>query len=124
MLRPLILAAAALTLAACSTTGESTQTASSAAPAQDCFRNDDIFGYGVIDDHNIEVRARGRYYIFTTNWNARDLDWTQSVAIRSSTGWICVGNGLGVDIIGGDPQRRFPVSSITRKPDEPEPTGS
>jgi len=127
MLRPLLLAAAgALALAACSSSGASnTQTTSaSSAPAQDCFRNDDIFGYGVIDDHNIDVRARGRHYIFTTNWNARDLDWTQAIAIRSSTGWICVGNGLGVEIIGGDPQRRFPVSSITRRADEPEPTGS
>jgi len=124
MLRPILLAAAAaLTLAACSSTGGETQTAST-APAQDCFRNDDIFGYGVIDEHNIDVRARGRHYIFTTNWNARDLDWTHAIAIRSSTGWICVGNGLGVEIIGGEPQRRFPVSSITRRPDEPEATGS
>lgn len=125
MLRPLLLAAAALTLAACASSAASdTQTASTNAPAQDCFRNDDIFGYGVIDDHNIEVRARGRYYIFTTNWDARSLDWTQAIAIRSSTGWICTGNGLGVDIIGGEPQRRYPVSSITRRPDEPEATGS
>lgn len=124
MLRPFLLAAAAaLTLAACSSTGGETQTAST-APSQDCFRNDDIFGYGVIDEHNIDVRARGRHYIFTTTWNARDLDWTQAIAIRSTTGWICTGNGLGVEIIGGDPQRRFPVSSITRRPDEPEPTGS
>jgi hypothetical protein len=124
MLRPLVLAAAALTLAACSTAASDTQTASDAAPAQDCFRNEDIFGYGVIDDHSIDVRARGRHYIFTTEWDARELDWTQAIAIRSSTGWICVGNGLGVEIIGGSPQRRFPVSSITRRPDEPEPTGS
>ncbi|HRO04521.1 MAG TPA: DUF6491 family protein [Terricaulis sp.] len=124
MLRPLLLAAAALALTACSSSGASDTHASTTAPAQDCFRNDDIFGYGVIDDHNIDVRARGRHYIFTTDWNARDLDWTQAIAIRSSTGWICVGNGLGVEIIGGEPQRRFPVSSITRKPEEPEPTGS
>lgn len=124
MLRPLLLAAAALTLAACSTAAGDTQSASTTAPAQDCFRNDDIFGYGVIDDHSIDVRARGRHYIFTTEWDARDLDWTQAIAIRSTTGWICVGNGLGVEIIGGDPQRRFPVSSITRRPDEPEATGS
>lgn len=125
MLRPLLLAAAALTLAACASSAASdTQTASNAAPAQDCFRNDDIFGYGVIDEHNIDVRARGRHYIFTTNWDARELDWTQAIAIRSSTGWICTGNGLGVEIIGGEPQRRYPVSSITRRPEEPEPTGS
>ncbi|HRE44764.1 MAG TPA: DUF6491 family protein [Terricaulis sp.] len=124
MLRSLFLAAAALTLAACASTGASEQTASAAAPAQDCFRNDDIFGYGVIDNHNIEVRARGRYYILTTNWNARDLDWTQAIAIRSPTNWICVGNGLGVEIIGGEPQNRYSVVSIQRKPEEPEATGS
>ena len=108
MLRPLLLAAAALTLAACSSTSGDTQTAASGAPAQDCFRNDDIFGYGVIDDHNIDVRARGRHYIFPIG--TRDLDWTghrHPLVHR----WICVGNGLGVEIIGSDPQRRYPAPS-------------
>lgn len=125
MLRPILYAAAALALAACaSTPADSGPQTAENAPGQDCFRNDDIFGYGVIDEHSIDVRARGRHYIFSTNWNARDLDWTQAIAIRSTTGWICTGNGLGVEIIGGDPQRRYPVSSITRRPDEPEATGS
>lgn len=125
MLRPLILAASALALAACSTAArDDAAQSASAAPAQDCFRNDDIFGYGMVDDHTIEVRARGRYYVFGTNWNVRDLDWSQQIAIRSATSWICTGNGVGVEIIGGSPERRYPITSITRKAEEPDPVGS
>lgn len=121
MLRTTLLAlAAALTLGACATPEET-----AAAPdGRDCFRNDDIFGYGVVDDHTIDVRANGRHYLMTTSWNARELDWTQQIAIRSATGWICTGNGLGVEIIGGDPPRRFPVNSVARRPDEPAVSGS
>lgn len=120
----LLAAAAAVTLAACSTTTETT-TASNAAPAnRDCFRNEDIFGYGIVDDHTVSVRAGSRRYLLTTNWNARDLDWTQSIAIRSTTSWICTGNGLGVEVIGGEPVRSYPINSITRAPEEPVPSGS
>lgn len=124
MLRTTLLAfAAALALAACATPEE---TASAGPPeGRDCFRSADIFGYGVVDDHTIDVRANGRHYLMTTNWNARDLDWTQQIAIRSATGWICTGNGLGVEIIGGDPPRRFPVDGVQLRPEAPaEQTGS
>jgi len=107
MLRTTLLAvAAALALAACATPEE---TASAGPPeGRDCFRSADIFGYGVVDDHTIDIR-----------------DWTQQIAIRSTTGWICTGNGLGVEIIGGDPPRRFPVNGIQPRPEAPaEQTGS
>ncbi|MBL8531125.1 MAG: hypothetical protein JNK94_05270 [Hyphomonadaceae bacterium] len=123
MLRNTLLAAALIALSACAST--ETSGASQAAPAdRDCFRNADIFSYGVIDNYNVRVRARGHDYIFTTNWNARDLDWTQAIAVRSVTGWICTGNGLGVEIIGGEPRRTYPIVSIARAPEEPAPTGS
>jgi len=125
MLRHTFVAAALTALAACaSATDGATDTASTAPSSQDCFRNDDVSGYGVIDDRSVSIRARGRDYIMTTLFNARDLDWTQAIALRSTTGWICTGNGLGVEIIGGEPTRRYPVNSITRAPEEPEPTGS
>lgn len=117
----MIAAAALLTLAGCASTA--TENAASAGP-RDCFRADNVSGYSVIDDHNIGVRAGARSYILTTTWNARDLDWTQAIAIRSTTDWICTGNGLGVDIIGGNPERTFPVSSIARAPNDEQPTGS
>jgi hypothetical protein len=121
MLRTTLLAAACLALTACAT--QETQTAG-ATSGRDCFRNDDIFGYTIVDDHNVSVRAGARDYILTTTWNARDLDWSQAIALRSTQGWICTGNGLGVEIIGGRPPRRYPVSSITRAPEPAPATGS
>lgn len=122
MLRTAVFAAALLALGACASTQES---ASNQPPAdRDCFRNADIFGYTIIDNHNVGVRANGRDYIFTTTWNARSLNWAERIAVRSPTGWICTGNGLGVDVIGGEPARTYPISAITRAPDEPTPTGS
>ncbi len=109
-----VLAAGALALSACAA---STQTAES-TEGRDCFRQANVTGYQVIDEHNIGVSVgANRQYILGTAWNARDLDWTQAIALRSSTGWICTGNGLGVEILGGEPQRVYPVNSITRAPD-------
>lgn len=107
--------AAALLLAACAT-----EPNSEAAGDRDCFRAANVNGYSVIDDHNVRVTVgASRDYILGTTWNARDLDWTRTIAIRSSTGWICTGNGLGVQIIGGEPSRTYPITSITRAPEQP-----
>lgn len=113
---------AALALAGCATQ-EGTQTT---ATERDCFRAEDVNGYSIIDNHNIGVRVgASRNYILSTTWNARDLDWTQAIALRSSTSYICTGNGLGVEVIGGEPRRNYPITSVTRAPtDEPAPTGS
>ncbi|HVK82340.1 MAG TPA: DUF6491 family protein, partial [Verrucomicrobiae bacterium] len=121
MIRMGIAIVTALALSACATS-ESTQNSA----ARDCFRAEDVSGYSVIDDHNIGVRVgASRNYVLSTTWNARDLDWTHAIAIRSGAGFICTGNGLGVELIGGEPRRNYPVTSITRATtDQPEPTGS
>ncbi len=105
--------AAALALSACATEGTATQDTA----ARDCFFSSTISGYSVIDDNTVEVRAGSDRYRLSTLWNARDLDWTQDIAIRSATGSICTGNGNGVEIIGGEPRRTYPISSITRAPE-------
>lgn len=110
------------TLAACASTDAP---GNQSAATRDCFNSDQVSGYGVIDDHNISVSiGASRRYILSTTWNARDLDWTQAIAIRSSTGRICVGNGLGVSLIGGEPQRTYPVTQISRAPDDNAVQGS
>jgi hypothetical protein len=106
---------ATLLLAACATTPQ-TETASE----RDCFRASSVNGYSVIDDHNVRLTVgANRYYVLNTAWNVRDLDWTHAIAIRSATGRICTGRGLDVDIIGGDPRRTYPITSIARLPDQP-----
>lgn len=112
------------TLAACASTSTSTESQQSAS-SLDCFRSEQVSGYSVIDDHNVGLSVgASRQYVLTTSWNARDLDWTHAIAIRSATGRICTGNGLGVSLIGGDPQRTYPVSQIARAPDDNPVQGS
>jgi len=111
-MRTSFLALAALALSACATEGATEESA-----ARDCFFASTVSGYSVIDNNAVEVRAGSDRYRLTTLFNARDLDWTQNIAIRSTTGSICTGNGNGVEIIGGEPRRTYPVSSIARAPE-------
>lgn len=110
----------ALALAACASTTDGSQSASN-----DCFNSSQARGFNVIDRNHIGLSVgANRTYILTTAWNANDLDWTHAIALRSSTGRICTGNGLGVDLIGGDPQRTFQITNIERAPDDQAVEGS
>jgi hypothetical protein len=110
------------TLGACATSDGAQQTSGS---SNDCFRSEEVRGFNVIDNTHIGFRVgANRNYILTTMWNARDLDWTQAIGIRSSTGRICTGNGLGVELIGGEPRRTYPIVSIERAPGDETIEGS
>lgn len=115
------------TLAACAASATGAQNGDAqSARARDCFRNVDVRGYNVIDNTHVRLSVgANRQYLLTTGWNARDLDWRQRIAIRSTNGWICVGNGLGVEVVGGEPHRRYPIVEIARAPEaQPEAQGS
>ncbi|WP_395645753.1 DUF6491 family protein [Terricaulis sp.] len=119
----LLAAAAALSLGACAST-ETADNGSSGGGNRDCFRSLDVSGYGVIDESHIRVSVgANRHYSLGIRQNTRDLDWTHAIAIRSTTSFICTGNGLGVQLVGGDPALTYPVTSIERLPDPPV-TGS
>ncbi len=124
--RTILLAAAAFGLTACTTADQTASTASmTPADGRDCFRTASVTGYSVVDDHNIRVRLPGRSYTLHTTWNANDLDWTQSLALRSDTGWICTGNTLGaVEVTGGHMNRTYPIQSVSRDTDPPGQEGS
>jgi hypothetical protein len=119
MFRTAILAAsAALALSACTTAQTADGTASAAS--RDCFRALDVGGYGVLDDHRVRVHiSPQREYILTIGQDVQNLDWTHAISIRSVTSFICVGNGLGVQLIGGDPPFPYQVTDIARAPREP-----
>jgi|CXWL01.1.fsa_nt_gi hypothetical protein len=115
MFRTLALAFGAATLCGCATPVAD----GSAAATRDCFRSLDIDGYGVIDDRRVRVSVSPRRdYILTIRRDTRDLDWANTIAIRSGTSFVCVGNGLGVELVGGDPPQRYPVVNIERAPQE------
>jgi hypothetical protein len=102
--------AAALFLTACASAGEDTTSA-----ARDCFRSETATGFNVIDRTTIEVRAgASRRYRLTTSWPTNNLDFSQHVGLRSPTGYICTGNGLGVEVVGGEPRQTYPIESVAR----------
>lgn len=126
MTRLLLLAAcAAIVLSACATATDQAADASAAPADRDCFPTAQISGYTVVDDHHVKVRvSASRHYILALDWNARDLDWSHSIAVTSHASFICTGNGAGVRVIGGDPVRDYFVDTITRAPPEPAPAAT
>lgn len=125
MLRMTFLAAAAaLSLGACASTETADAGSSGGGSGRDCFRSLEVSGYGVIDESHVRITVgANRHYSLGINQNTRDLDWTHAIAIRSTTSFICTGNGLGVQLVGGEPALTYPVTSIVRIPDPPV-TGS
>ena len=118
MLRRVFLAGLAVALSACATAGTTTQASAEAPANRDCFRNEDINGFRVIEDNLVRVRVGvSRTYDMTTDWNARQLSWDHVLAIRSQSGWICTGSPLDVRIVGSQPVRSFYITSIERGPD-------
>jgi hypothetical protein len=118
--RILLAACAAIALSACASTEQSAEAAD-----RDCFPTANISGYSIIDDHHVNVRVgASRDYIMTLDWNAHDLDWSHAIAVRSTSSFVCTGNGLGTRIIGGDPPRDYYVTQIARAPAEPAAQGS
>lgn len=114
-----VLIVAALLLSACASAADGGQIAA-ATPAEgrDCFFSSSVRGFDVIDNNHVNIRVgANRNYVLTTSWNASDLNWAHAIAIRSSTGSICTGNGLGVEIIGGRPRQTYPVQGIERAPE-------
>jgi hypothetical protein len=115
MLRSFLFAAATLAVLGGCETAQSADRASAAN--RDCFRTLDVRSYGVLDEHRIRVHVSPqREYYLTINQNVRDLDWTHTISIRSTTSFICTGNGLGVQLMGGDPPFPYPVTNIERAP--------
>lgn len=125
MLRTLLLtAAAAFSLAACAATP--TDTASTAMPAdRDCFYANSVSGFNAIDDRHVRITAgASRHYILTTNFNARDLRYSEALALRSRSGWVCTGTNLpDIEIYGGDPTRHYFITEVVREP-EPAPAAA
>jgi hypothetical protein len=119
---PLLAGAAALLLAACATA--ESQTAAGPPANSDCFRAADVNGYGIVDDHNVRLRVgAGREYIATIRRDTHDLDWSQAIVLTGPD-WVCVGNGMGVALVGGVPERRYLVTRLVRAPTEEAPSGS
>ena len=116
-MKPRALLALAIAASACASapsTGD--------AQARDCFRAMDVDGYGIVDQSHVRVTVSPRRdYILTLHQDTRNLDWATTIAIRSATSFVCTGNGLGVELIGGDPSLHYPIANIERAPTQAPP---
>lgn len=122
MVRALIAAAAVLALGACASTAN-TETASNDS-ARDCFRAGDVSRYGIEDEHRIRATVNSsREYFLTIRQRTNQLDWANAITLRAPTSFICTGNGLGVQVIGGNPEQTYYVERIERAP-QTAPAGS
>jgi hypothetical protein len=106
-------------LGACATQEASTETASTPPAGRDCFLSSNITTQRVIDDEHIGVRAGSRDYIITVRGNANDLKTGDPLVIDAHNGWICTGNGLGLNLSVADPLRPLFVTEIARAPETP-----
>ncbi|MGQ0533709.1 MAG: DUF6491 family protein [Caulobacteraceae bacterium] len=99
------------------------QTPPAPEPAErDCFRNAEIGGWGLIDRNTVRVRINSRrQYALTTLQSARRLRWETTIAVVSRSGWICVGDELGVTIQSfGEIPHAYEVVGVGRLPEEPD----
>jgi hypothetical protein len=113
---------AAVALAACSTP-MGNESGNAGGPHADCFRANEVTGYGVVDEHRVRLSVGTRDYIFTIVGNSRDLDWNHAISVRSISSFICTGPGTGVQLMGGEPPIPTQVTRIERG-DTPAPQGS
>lgn len=89
----IIFAAAAMALAGC--TAQPTANAASGAPAgRQCFHASTVNGFSAVDDNALDVQVgTNRYYRFDLVGVCPDIDWTETLALRTTAGsaWICAG---------------------------------
>ncbi|MBI3439921.1 MAG: hypothetical protein HY054_14945 [Proteobacteria bacterium] len=86
------------------------------APSRDCFPSRAITGYGISGEHTAYLTVGVRHYFLHINESTRDLDYDHNVSVRSLSSFICTGNGLGVQLMGGYPPIPHQVVGIERAP--------
>jgi hypothetical protein len=89
---------------------------------RDCFRVDDVHGWGLIDSRTVRVRINSqRQYALTTDRNARRLRWSMGIALTSPSGWVCVGDAPAqaeIHEVGPVTANAWFVESVVALPDE------
>lgn len=86
------------------------------SPHSDCFPTRAITGYGIVDARTAYLTVGTRHYLLRITGDSRDLDYNHAIHVRSLSTFICTGNGLGVQLMGGYPPIPHQVLSIERAP--------
>lgn len=120
-----LLALAAVTLGACTSSGMSggnSQTAASGG--RDCFLSYRVDNFDPVDDTHVRITITpSRRYILTTQSSMRTADWTRPLVLDAPN-QVCVGDVQGVKLVGGEPRREFFVTHVERAPPDNAAEGS
>ena len=108
--------AAALMAASSGIAPAASASATETGPHQDCFPTRAINGYGIVDERTAYLTVGNRHYLMRITGNSRDLDYNYAISVRSLSTFICTGNGLGVQLMGGYPPIPHQVLNIERAP--------
>ena len=111
-----IAAFAFLALVSACTTPAST---SASGGGHDCFRNQDINGWGALDAHTLKVHVGvNRDYALSSYENLSDFSFQETLAVRTrGSDWICTGHNSGVEIsVGGPAARTVLINEVRRLP--------
>ena len=121
MLKTIALSLSMLALCGAASAKDAAPAAPIAPATHDCFLNRHTISFTYVDPHHMRIHAGpNRDYLLSTDFDARELRWSEAIALRSTpSDWICTGNGIGVDIIGGHPRERYPVRDIVREAPTP-----
>ena len=83
----------------------------------ECFYTSSINGWNYVGNNTVRVSVgASRSYDLKLMGYAHDLDFKETLGVKAGpSGWICEGNGLGVEVFSRGPLNyRWPVTSITR----------
>jgi hypothetical protein len=113
-----LLAVSAASLLLCAAAAAQPATPEPETERGDCFRNESVAGWGLIDSRTVRVRIdSNRSYALTTNRNARALRWETGIVLTSPSGWICTGAERGVQIhTRGEIPQTYVVDAVARLP--------
>jgi len=108
-----ILAAAACLAAACAAAGP--QPAARATGTRQCFNASSVNSFHAINDDSVIVTVgANRYYQLDIIGTCPEIDWSLSVALRSTSGssWVC--EGLDAEFLVPSPSgaQRCPVVGV------------
>jgi len=78
------------------------QPAPEAKPARQCFHSDTVSGFSAIDDKRILVTSGRKTFELEVLGHCPNLDWTQTIGLRTVTGSTFVCTGMDVDVIVPD----------------------
>ena len=107
-------AAAALAVAACSTSPASADAA--ARSSGQCFLASNVNSYNANADGTVDIRAgASNYFRLTTAGGCPDINWSMQVGIRSTGGSDFICNGYDAEFIIPDPSgtQRCAIASVT-----------